>query len=60
MKIGVCPGDDLRTFYPSEADGQNVLDDSNSFRRTEVDVELVMNLTKFGSSHEKFDAWPRP
>ena len=23
MKIDVCPGDDLQTFYPSEADGLN-------------------------------------
>ena len=24
---------------------------------TEPDVNLFMNLTKFGSSHEKFDVW---
>ena len=27
VKINVCPGDDFQTFYLSEADGQNVLDD---------------------------------
>ena len=31
MKINVCPGDDLKTFYPSEVDGENLLDDSNSY-----------------------------
>ena len=34
VKIDVCPGDDLQTFYPSEADGENVLDDPDSFRRS--------------------------
>ena len=34
MKIDVCPEDDLQAFYPSEADGYNVLDDPNSFRGT--------------------------
>ena len=27
VKSDVCPEDDLQTFYPSEADGKNVLDD---------------------------------
>ena len=27
---------------------------------TELDVKIFMNLTKFGSSHEKFDVWPEP
>ena len=52
VKSDVCPEDDLQTFYPSEADGKNVLDDPNSFIRTQ--------LTKLGSSHEKFDVWPMP
>ena len=34
MKIDVCPGDDLQKDYPSKADGYNVSDDPNSFRRT--------------------------
>ena len=27
---------------------------------TEPNVKLFMSLTNFGSSHEKFDVWPRP
>ena len=34
MNIDVCLGDNFQTFYPSEADGSNMLDDPNSFRRT--------------------------
>ena len=26
VKVDVCPGDDLQTLYPSEADGWNALD----------------------------------
>ena len=33
------------------------MDDPNL---TEPDVKLFLNLTKFGSSHEKFDVWRRP
>ena len=47
--MDVCPGQDLNsdreTFYPSEADGQNVLDDLIPPNLTEPDVELFMNLT---------------
>ena len=33
VKVDGSPGDDLHTFYPSEADaGYNVLNDPNSFR----------------------------
>jgi len=34
VMFDVCPGDDRQTFYPSEVDGQKVLDDPNSFTRT--------------------------
>ena len=36
--------------------------ETHSDNLTEPDFELFMNLTdtKFGSSHEKFDVWPRP
>ena len=47
--IDLCPGDDLQ-IYPFEADGWNVLDDPWTFHE----------LTKFGSSHDKFDVLPRP
>ena len=47
MKVFGSPGDDLQTFYPSEADGYNVLDDTKFIQTnvTEPDVEHVMNLT---------------
>ena len=34
MKMDVCPGDDLQRSFLSKADGWNMLDDPNSFRRT--------------------------
>ena len=69
LKMGVCSGDDLQTFHPSEADGwydrvrrSKVIQTS----LTEPDVELSINLThklyprKFCSSQEMFDVWPKP
>ena len=34
VKIDVCPVDDPQKFYLSEADGYNLLDAPNSFRRS--------------------------
>ena len=60
MKIDVCPGDDLQTFYPSEADGLDRVGRSKLIQTnsTEPDVERLMNLAV--KSHERFDVWPRP
>ena len=44
--INVCPGDDLQTFYPSEADA-NVLDRGSKLIQTnltEAYVKHFMNL----------------
>ena len=43
MKINVCPGDDIQTFYPFEKDEYNVLDDPKLIQTnlTELDVENV-------------------
>lgn len=55
MKIDVCRGEDLQTLYSSEADGENVMDDTKLIKTnlTEPDVD------KFCSSHEKLDVWCR-
>ena len=47
MKIDVYRGEDLQTFYPSEADEENVMDDTKLIKTnlTEPDVELFMNVT---------------
>ena len=47
MKIDVCPGEDLQTLYPSEADEENVMNDTKLIKTnlTEPDVELFMNVT---------------
>ena len=47
MKIDVCRGEDLQTFYPSEADEENVMDDTKLIKTnlTEPGVELFMNVT---------------
>ena len=52
MKIDVCRGEDLQTLYPSEADEENVMDDTKLIKTnlTEPDVELFMNVT----SHRSF------
>ena len=46
MKIDVGPGDDLHTFYPSEANGYNgynVLNDPNTLGRT-FKLKLIHTL----------------
>ena len=68
VKVDDCPGDDLQTFYLScsrriECVARSKLIQTNL---TEPDVEPFLDLTLFffdstlGSSHETFDAWPRP
>ena len=47
MKIDVCRGDDLQTFYPPEEE-------------TDRTCWTIQKISKFGSSHEKFNALPRP
>ena len=51
MKIEVCRGEDLQTLYPSEADAENVMDDTKLIKTnlTEPDVELFMNVTNHRS-----------
>ena len=47
MKIDVYRGEHLQTLYPSEADGENVMDDPKLIKTnlTVPDVELFMNVT---------------
>ena len=69
MKVDDCPGDDLQTFYLSCSRRIEWVARSKLIQThlTEPDVEPFLDLTlffffysKLGSSHETFDAWPRP
>ena len=56
VKIDVCPGDDPQTCYP-----QNVqrVRQSKLIQTSRTEPDIVLFISKFGLSREKFDFWPR-
>jgi len=44
VKVDVCPGDDLQTFYPSESVRRSKLIQTN-LTEPEPDVDLFIHLT---------------